>query len=669
MSDIDRRDFLNGVALTVGASAIIGTGVASLSCGGTEEAAREISRATGFYPPSLTGMRGSHDGSYDVMHSISWGGEKFGRAETRVDADYDLIVVGGGLSGLAAARYFQQKQPDARILILDNHDDFGGHARRNEFTVDGHQLVGHGGSQSIDTPSSYSKQAADLLKDIGIETDRFYDYFDRDFYPSHEMAMGLFLPGDHFGQDHLQKAPVELFGGLGLIFGGAEMGHDDPLIATLPIANEDKAMLRELIFEAKDYLPNKNAEQKIDILKNITYTEYLRKQTHASETVIALLDKTFTQLFALNWEAMPAINAIDVLMPGTQGLGLGPGGGFSPRLAARARTMLPLAVWRFMTDSLLATQGIEPYVFHFPDGNASIARLMIRKMIPSVVSGNTMEDIVLAPLDYARLDMVENKVRCRLNATVVDVRHNEDQSGVDVSYISNGEHLRISGSHVILACNHQVIPYICEEMPEEQKAAQAKAMRAPLCYINVALRNWRAFKNAGVHRIYAPKTDLPHMLLDFPVSMGGVAFSPDPDQPIVLHISYAPSSGLEREDKSHRELFREGQHVVYGLSFEDFEMMIKKQLNAMLGPYGFEADRDIAAITVNRWTHGYAYTPYGDGGEPAMDDPNSPNFAARAQNYRISIANSDAEYDAYVDNAFDAAWRAVEEQNALVTKV
>eukprot|EP00439_Symbiodinium_sp_Y106_P087750 s1_g286.t1 len=613
-------------------------------------------------------MRGSHDGSFDIMHSIAWGGEKFGRAETRVDADYDLIVVGAGLSGLAAARYFQQKHPDARILILDNHDDFGGHARRNEFTVDGHHLVGHGGSQSIDTPSSYSKQAADLLKDIGIETDRFYDYFDRDFYTSHEMAMGLFLPREHFGQDHLQKAPVEMLGGMGLVFGGADMGNDETLIETLPLADQDKAKLRELIFEAKDYLPGKSPEQKVDFLKQTTYTEYLREQVGASDTVIALLDKTFTQLFALNWDAMPAINAIDVLMPGTQGLGLGPGEGFSLRLAARARSMLPLGVWQFLADRLLTTQGIEPYIFHFPDGNSSIARLMVRKMIPNVVSGSTMEDIVLAPLDYDRLDLAENQVRCRLNATVVDVRHHADQTGVDVSYVQDGEHLRISGSHVILACNHQVIPYICEELPEEQKAAQAKAMRAPLCYINVALRNWRAFQNAGVHRIYAPKTDLPHMLLDFPVSMGGVEFSPDPDHPIVLHISYTPSSGLDREDKSHRELYREGQHVVYGLSFDDFETMVKNQLNAMLGPHGFDADRDIAAITVNRWTHGYAYTPYGDGGEPLMDDPESPHFAARAQHHRISIANTDAEYDAYVDNAFDAAWRAVEEQGVVAQK-
>ncbi|MEM1435300.1 MAG: NAD(P)-binding protein [Pseudomonadota bacterium] len=173
---MDRRDFLNGVELTIGAGALASTGVPVL--GGTPKEAQSVSARGGAspYPPGLIGMRGSHDGSFDVMHSIAWGGRRYGRAATREDDPYDLVVVGGGLSGLAAARYFQQQQPDARILILDNHDDLGGHARRNEFTVDGQQLLGHGGSQSIDTPSQYSPQATALMEDIGIETKRFYDY-------------------------------------------------------------------------------------------------------------------------------------------------------------------------------------------------------------------------------------------------------------------------------------------------------------------------------------------------------------------------------------------------------------------------------------------------------------------------------------------------------------
>ena len=248
---------------------------------------------------------------------------------------------------------------------------------------------------------------------------------------------------------------------------------------------------------------------------------------------------------------------------------------------------------------------------------------------------------------------------------MVDVRHRPDQSAVDVSYLQNGAHQRVSAAHVVLACNHQVIPYICDELPEPQRLALDQAERAPLCYINVALRNWRAFAKAGVSRIYAPGSELPHMMLDFPVSMGGVEFSANPDEPILVHISYAPATGASGDERSHRALFRAGQHVVYGKSFADFEAAIRSQMTAALGPYGFDADRDIAAITVNRWTHGYAYEPLGVPDEPAAEDPASPHYAARQQHHRISIANSDAEYSAYVDAAFDAAWRAVEEQRAL----
>ncbi|MEM1232316.1 MAG: NAD(P)-binding protein [Pseudomonadota bacterium] len=658
---IDRRDFLNGVAI-LGAGAL----TAGLPQPGRGQATPVPAQRAPVpaYPPALTGMRGSHDGSFDVMHSMAWGGKRYGRAATAVDEPYDLVVVGGGLSGLAAARYYQQSQPDARILILDNHDDFGGHARRNEFTVDGKVLIGHGGSQSIDTPSEYSAEAIGLLKDLGVETERFYDYYDRDFYASRGLAMGLFMAEGPFETAHFQQAPVEMLGGFGLMFGAASIGEGEALIETLPLAPADKAKLRELVFEPKDYLAEFDEKEKWALLYELSYTDFLAAHAEASDVLLTLLDDSLKQLYALNWQAVPAANAVDLMMPGTQALGLGPGNLVAT--AARARRFMPRGLWRWLLDRVLAQDGVEPYIFHFPDGNASLARLLVRKLIPTTASGRTMEDIVLAPLDYARLDTADEAVRCRLNATVVDVRHRLDRGAVDVSYIKDGAHQRVRASHVILACNHQVIPYICDELPNPQRLALDQAERAPLCYINVALRNWRAFAKAGIHRIYAPGSELPHMLLDFPVSMGGVEFSANPDEPILMHISYASSSAQKGDPRTPRELFRAGQHVVYGKSFADFEAAIRSQLSAALGAYGFDADRDIAAITVNRWTHGYAYEPMGHSSELAADDPASPHYAARQQHHRISIANSDAEYSAYVDAAFDAAWRAVEEQRALV---
>ncbi len=177
-NQITRRDFLNGVA--------IGTGAVLLqSCGSDLEPSTTLSprvptkfRApdpSTYYPPTLTGMRGSHKGSFEVAHALAWRGEKPAQYEP-LEEHYDLVVVGAGMSGLAAASFYRKKMgADARILLLDNHDDFGGHAKRNEFHHNGRMMLSLGGAQNLESPSSYSKEAAGLMADIGIDDDFVQD--------------------------------------------------------------------------------------------------------------------------------------------------------------------------------------------------------------------------------------------------------------------------------------------------------------------------------------------------------------------------------------------------------------------------------------------------------------------------------------------------------------
>ncbi len=151
-----RRDFLNGTALTVAA--------------GLTPAMQALAQPS-FYPPALTGLRGHHEGSYADAHALAREGRSFSTAGLPVDEDYDLVIVGGGISGLAAAWFYRREKPRARILILDNHDDFGGHAKRNEFTLAGRQIIGYGGSESIQSPRAlYSRAAKGFLRDLGVET-------------------------------------------------------------------------------------------------------------------------------------------------------------------------------------------------------------------------------------------------------------------------------------------------------------------------------------------------------------------------------------------------------------------------------------------------------------------------------------------------------------------
>ncbi|HEY5645260.1 MAG TPA: NAD(P)-binding protein, partial [Pseudomonadales bacterium] len=175
-----RRDFLQGTAL-------------ALTAGGTlSPMALMADQGAEVYPPALTGLRGSTPGSFETAHAMAWNGNTWPRPAEQTDDTYDLVVVGGGLSGLAAAYFYRARVgADARILILDNHDDFGGHARRNEFTAAGQTLIGYGGSQSIDTPRRYSVVARRLLEELAIHTERFYDYFDSDFARRHGLTDGI----------------------------------------------------------------------------------------------------------------------------------------------------------------------------------------------------------------------------------------------------------------------------------------------------------------------------------------------------------------------------------------------------------------------------------------------------------------------------------------------
>jgi len=272
-----------------------------------------------------------------------------------------------------------------------------------------------------------------------------------------------------------------------------------------------------------------------------------------------------------------------------------------------------------------------------------------------------MEDLVQARVDYDGLDLDSSLVRIRLNSTAVKVKHTPSEKAVDVTYIKHGKPYRVRAEHVIMACYNNIIPDICPEVPDAQKEAIAYATKMPLVYISVAVRTWEAFSNLGYRSFYIPQPSLMHSFgLDFPVSMGGYNFTQHPDEPTVIHGTYVPldpDKGLNA-----RQQCIAGRTRLYEMSFADFEKKIINQMSGALSGGGFDAERDIAAITVNRWPHGYAYE-YLDYSDPVEFNPrNGPHIAGRAQIGRISIANSDASAYAYLTGAIDAADRAVNEQ-------
>mgnify|MGYP002622287768 CR=1 FL=1 len=619
LSHITRRDFLGGMALGVAA-------------GSTLTPLELLARANGGtpYPPALTGMRGSQPGSFEVAHALGWQGVRWPRPEALTDDVYDLVVVGGGLSGLAAAYLFRQRgDANARILVLDNHDDFGGHARRNEFVVDGQLLICYGGSQSIDTPKNYSVASKKLLEDVGIFTGRFYDYFDRGWEDKRGLGRGTWFSAEEYGRD------LTLPGVLGT-FGRGVDRNAEKVIDRYPLSDVGRAGLKRLLTEARDYLAERSREEKIALMRRTSYADFLVQHAGVPKEVSDLFRDSIRGYWGVGWDSLSALEGYRLGMPGTYHLGVGELVGEPPGRD-------------------------EPYIFHFPDGNAGIARALVRELVSGAIPGSTMEDLVLARADYDALDDEGSKARIRLNSTAVDVRHAQGGSHVDVTYVRNGEAERVRARHAILACYNRMVPHLCPELPDAQRAAIEAAVKVPLVYISVAVRNWHAFANLGYSDIQVPKPRLMHSFgLDFPVSMGGYEFTQSPDEPTVIHGTFVPA--YPDEGLTSKEQHVRGRRELYETSFDDVERDIVRQMSGALAPGGFDAERDIAAITVNRWPHGYAYEYNELFDPPHYNRYHGPHLAGAAQMRRISIANSDASGYAYVNGAFDAADRAVDEQ-------
>ena len=210
-AQIARRDFLNGMAWAAGA-AMLPKALAMTLDSGPDPSAEEYFLAQGiapsdprYYPPALTGMRGSHPGSFEIGHALR-DGTRWDNADTVTDTGehYDLVITGAGISGLSAAHFFRKLHgPDSKILVLDNHDDFGGHAKRNEFSANGRTVLGCGGTLAIEELKLYTPEAMGLLRELGIEIQRFEKYYDQDFRRAHGLKTACFFDRNVFGVDKL----------------------------------------------------------------------------------------------------------------------------------------------------------------------------------------------------------------------------------------------------------------------------------------------------------------------------------------------------------------------------------------------------------------------------------------------------------------------------------
>ncbi len=636
MSKITRRDFINGTLVAAGAS--------MLPAGCNRQAALDTLDPVA-YPPALTGLRGSHQESYTHAHSRALARKSYWGPNTELKEEYDLIVVGGGISGLSAAFFYQQEHgKDKEVLVLDNHDDFGGHAKRNEHTVGDDTRLIYGGSQTLVSPHAWSDTVRKLYGELGVDVERFKTAYDVNYFKRNNLKAVTYFNKRRFGEDKVVHHPFCNYPWWVEGLPRPKLSHEEAVQQT-PLSEKGKQQLLAVLKGGLHVLRMSRKELQEHISTH-SYFDYLQYTLGVDDPGVLQMAKTSCS----DWSGAGA----DILTI-EEALGCG-ALGFDP--LTRKDVIGEDAYRKELKEHGNNFDEQDPYVHHFPDGNATIARLLVKNMIPDVGAGDNAEDIVLSKFDYSELDKSSNMVRLRLNSTVVNVEHRgspKRSRGVLVDYVNNNKSYRVTGKGVVMACYNMMIPHIVPDLPYEQAVALSRLVKIPLQYTTVGLKNWRAMKEMEIGLAMSPGNMHQVVMMDFPVSMGGYEFTQSPDDPCAIQMIGCPIG--ETEGAPPVQQFREARYRMLDLQFQDYENEIREHLSGMLPRELFEFDRDVESITVNRWAHGYAYSG------SALFDTDMPEMARQGRQPfgRITIANIDSALSSYAHVAVEQAWRAVNE--------
>ena len=610
-ADITRREFVQGSAVALGAS--VASGLVAVDANSSLMSDSETFPL--HYPPIKTGLRGSHAGAYEVAHALARDGARFPDPDL-LEEHYDLIVVGAGISGLAAAHYYRQQfGADARILLLENHDDFGGHAKRNEFHQSGQMVLSLGGTHNLEW-WRFSDTVKRFMAEHGVNTAAMRDQMTFQYGRSAPNSPAMWFDRETYGED--------------LLLPQCNLSRKltPEVIERIPISRSGRNTLKRF-YESAPVLFSDKTEAEIEaLLSSMSYPDFLRQYGGLADDAVQLFAKEEHGSWGLE---MRAISATEALWEGYPGAHL-----FSDEGWKEDSFGYPVAMW--------------------PDGNASLVRLMVARLMPHVAPDAHADNVAMANFNYAALDEAAASVRLRLDATAVGIENTD--GGVTVDYVKEGRLLRITSQHAVLACYHSIIPHLCPTLGEAQKEALRYQVKTPMLLTNVLIRNSGALTKLGVDAISCPGRLHARLFMFRGINTGGYQYSEGAEGAVSLVFWGTISPPEEAHDLKSQ--LRGSREKLLALTFDDFEREVRTVLHGLLGPEGFDVTEDILAITVNRWPHGYAYE-YMQLWDPQWEPGKAPHEIARRPFGAIAIANSDAGASAYTHVAIDEANRAISE--------